>query len=126
VRGDAEAKASVHAPVAFGALALLGETQLLHLLRGALAEHPRREREDGQTAFVPGFSLALLVLACVSVVADHSISTLHEEGKLPQVLVYEVRVRPQLVEAPSADPDLQAHRGSHRVPLQSLHPERSL
>jgi hypothetical protein len=83
VRDDAEAKASVHAPVAFGALALLGEAQLLHLFGRPLAEHPRREREDGQTAFVLGFSLALLVFACVRLIADHPISALHEEGKLP-------------------------------------------
>ena len=70
MRGDAEAKASVHAAVALGALALLGEAQPLLLLGRPLAEHRRRDREDGEAAFVPGLPLALLVLFGARVVAD--------------------------------------------------------
>jgi hypothetical protein len=71
VRGDAEAKASVHAAVALGAL--LGEAQLLLFLGRPLAEHRRRDREDGEAALLSDLPLALLVLVCVGVVADHSI-----------------------------------------------------
>jgi hypothetical protein len=104
VRGDAEAKASVHAPVAFGAPALLGEAQLLHLLEGALAEHVGREREDGEAALLSGLPLARLVLVRVRVAADRPVPTVHEVGEPPQVLVYELGVSPQLVEAPLGIP----------------------
>ncbi len=46
MRDDPEVEVSVHAPVALGAFALLGVHKALHLLRRALAENLRRNRED--------------------------------------------------------------------------------
>jgi hypothetical protein len=126
VRGDAEANASVHVPVAFGAPALLGEAQPLHLLGGALAEQVGREREDGEAALLSGCSRALLVLVCVRVVADRPVPALHEKGKPPQVLLYELGVRPQLVEAPLGVPQgdkLALRLGPPSVQLAQMRPQ---
>jgi hypothetical protein len=98
VRDYPKAKDSVHAPVTLGPLALADARQLVHFLGRALAEHLGREPEHGEAAF--GRSLALLVFFRVGVLADGIVSSHNEVGKLAQVLVYEGRVRYQVVQAP--------------------------
>jgi hypothetical protein len=46
----------------------------------------------------PGLLLALLVLLRVGVLAEELLPSVYEMGKLSQMLVYEVGVRPQLLE----------------------------
>ena len=82
MRGDSEAEASVHAPVALGSSAFIGAAQLLNLLLSAVPEHTGRDREVGKPALLSGLPLALLVLDRVRVVADNLVPALHEEGKL--------------------------------------------
>jgi hypothetical protein len=94
---DPEAKTSVHAPVSLGAFAFLRTPKLLHLLRRALAEHLRRDGENGQATLFPGLPLALLVLLRVGVLADELLPSVYEMRELSQVLIYEVGVRPQFI-----------------------------
>ena len=100
---NSEAKTSVHTPVAFGALALLCKQKLLHLRR-APAEHLWRDREYRKVTLFSGLLIALLVLLRIRVVADDFIASVYETGKLIQVLVYEVGVSPQFVNAPLTVP----------------------
>jgi hypothetical protein len=126
VRDDPKAKGSVHAPVALGPLALLRASELLHLLRRALSKHLGREREYGQLTSVCGLAPALLVYLRVRVLADGLVPSVHEIGKLPQVLLYEGRVRPQFVETlltVSQGGQLAFRLGPPLVQLAQLRPQ---
>ncbi len=101
---NSETETSVHTPVAFGALALLCKQKLLQLLRRAPAEHLWRNREHRKVALYSGLLIALLVLLRIRVVADDFIASVHEAKKHIQVLVYEVEVSPQFVNAPLTVP----------------------
>jgi hypothetical protein len=101
---DPEAKGSVHAPVALGPLALLLAPELLHLLRRALAEHFWRNREYGEASLFPDFPLTLLVLVCMRVVTNGFVPSVHEVGKLSQILLDKGGVRAQFFDTPPTVP----------------------
>ena len=117
---NSEAKTSVHTPVAFGALALLCKQKLLHLLRRAPAEHLGRDREHRKVALFSGLLIALLVLLRIRVVADDFVASVYETRKLIQVLVYEIEVSPQFINAPPTVPQGFQHALRLAPPLVQL------
>ena len=129
MRDDPETKRSVHAPVALGPLALLLAPEFLHLLRRAIAEHHGRNREYMEASLFADFSLTLLVLVRVRIVTNDFVPSMHEIGKLSQILLDEARVRAQFFNTTPPVPQggqLPFGFGSSLVQLDQVRPQTQL